>query len=220
MKLLVQYFNLKGLHLFIGIALANIFLVWLSKTFLINEIVFYNAFSDQLTYERSLILFENMKKFSWISYAITPIILFLKFSMISLVIYFGIVFFNVQNKISLKSVFKIVVASELVFLIAGIIKFFWFYLFAGNYDFNDLGFFYPISLINLFTRTEVGKIWIYPLQLVNIFQVFYILIISFALNKVYLLDKSDSEKIVLSSYVPALVLWIGLIMFLTIDFTI
>jgi hypothetical protein len=161
-----------------------------------------------------------MKKFSWISYAITPIILFLKFSMISLVIYFGIVFFNVQNKISLKSVFKIVVASELVFLIAGIIKFFWFYLFAGNYDFNDLGFFYPISLINLFTRTEVGKIWIYPLQLVNIFQVFYILIISFALNKVYLLDKSDSEKIVLSSYVPALVLWIGLIMFLTIDFTI
>lgn len=219
MNLLVQYFNLKGLYLFFGIVLANILLVWLSKTFLVNEIVFYNAFSEQLTYERSLKLFEDMKRFSWISYAITPIILFLKFSIISLVIYFGIVFYNVQNKISLRSVFKIVIASELVFLVAGVIKFLWFFLFAGNYDFNDLGFFYPISLINLFSKTEVGKIWIYPLQTVNFFHVIYLLTISFALNKIYSLEKNFSEKIVLVSYVPALVLWIALIMFLTIDLT-
>ena len=220
MKFLVQYFNLKGLYLFIGIVLANIFLVWLSKTLLINEIVFYNAFSDQLTYERSLKLFENMKKFSWISYAFTPIILLLKYSIISLVIYFGIVFYNVQNKISLRSVFKVVVASDLVFLVAGIFKFLWFYLFAGNYDLNDLGFFYPLSLINLFSKEEVEKIWVFPLQILNLFQVVYIFIVSFALNKVYLIEKSDSEKIVLVSYIPALVLWIALIMFLTIDFTV
>lgn len=219
MKLLVRYFNLKGLHLFIGIVLANIFLIWLSKTLLINEVVFYNAFSEQLTYERSLKLFEDLKRFSWITYALTPIILFLKFSIISLVIFFGIVFYNVQNRISLRSVFKVVIASEIVFLAAGIIKIIWFYFFAGNYDFNDLGFFYPMSLINLFKRAEVGKIWIYPLQTVNVFHVLYILTISFALNKIYSLEKNDSEKIVLVSYVPALVLWIALIMFLTIDLT-
>lgn len=219
MKLLVRYFNLKGLHLFIGIVLANIFLIWLSKTLLINEVVFYNAFSEQLTYERSLKLFEDLKRFSWITYALTPIILFLKFSIISLVIFFGIVFYNVQNRISLRSVFKVVISSEIVFLAAGIIKIIWFYFFAGNYDFNDLGFFYPMSLINLFKRAEVGKIWIYPLQTVNVFHVLYILTISFALNKIYSLEKNDSEKIVLVSYVPALVLWIALIMFLTIDLT-
>ncbi len=219
MKLLVKYYNLKGLHLFIGIVLANIFLVWLSKTLLINEIVFYNAFSDQLTYERSLKLFEDLKRFSWISYAFTPIMLFIKFSIVSLVIYFGVVFYNAQKMISLKTVFKIVIASEFVFLVAGIFKFIWFYFFAGNYDFNDLGFFYPLSLINLFKIAEVGKFWIYPLQTINAFHIFYILAISFALNRHCSLEKSDCEKIVLASYVPALVLWIALIMFLTIDLT-
>lgn len=220
MKFLVRYFNLKGLHLFIGIVLANIFLIWLTKRLLINEVVFYNAFSEQLTYERSLKLFENLKRYSWISYALTPVILLLKFSIISFVIYFGIVLYNVQEKISLKAVFKIVIASEFVFLVAGLLKFLWFYFFASNYDLNDLGFFYPMSLINFFKRGEVSNLWIYPLQTVNVFHIFYILSISFALNQNCRLDKSDSEKIVLVSYVPALCLWIALIMFLTIDLTI
>jgi len=217
MNLLVRYYNLKGLHLFIDIVLANLLLIWLSKTLLINEVVFYNAYSEQITYDRSLKLFEDMKRFSWISYALTPIILLIKFSLISFVIYIGIVFYNVQNKISLRSIFKIVIASEIVFVSAGFIKFIWFYLLAGNYDLNDLGFFYPISLINFFKTGEVSRLWIYPLQTVNIFHLLYIISISYGLNKVYYIEKPDSDKIVLLSYIPALVLWIVFVMFLTID---
>ena len=175
MNLLLRYYSLKGFHLFIGIVLANLILIWLSKTVLINEIVFYNTYSEQLTYDRSLKLFENMKKLSWISYAFTPIILLIKFSLISFVIYIGIVLYDIKNKISLGSVFKIVIASEIVFVSAGFFKFIWFYLFAGNYDLNDLGFFYPLSVINFFNRAEVSKFWIYPLQTVNIFHLFYII---------------------------------------------
>ena len=220
MNLLVRYYNLKGLHLFIGIVLANLILIWLSKAFLTNEVVFYNAYSDQLTYDRSLKLFENLKKLSWISYAFTPIILLIKFSLVSIVIYIGIVLYNFQSKISLGSFFKIVIASEIIFVSAGFIKFLWFYLFAGNYDLNDLGFFYPLSLINFFKKAEVIRFWIYPLQTVNLFHLFYIVSISYGLNKVCFIDKPDSDKIILLSYVPALVLWVALIMFLTIDVSI
>jgi hypothetical protein len=217
MNLLVRYYNLKGFQLFIGIVLGNLLIIWLSRTLLINEVVFYNAYSEQLTYERSLKLFEDLKKLSWISYAFSPIILLIKFSLISLVIYIGIILSNIQIKISLGSVFKIVIASEIIFVLVGIIKFFWFYLFAGNYDLNDLGFFYPLSLLNFFSRGEVRNIWILPMQTVNLFQLFYIVSISYGLNKVCFVNKPDSEKIVLLSYIPALVLWIALIMFLTID---
>jgi hypothetical protein len=217
MNLLVRYYNLKGLHLFIGIVLANLLLIWLSRTVLINEVVFYNSYSEQLTYERSLKLFEDLKKLSWINYAFSPIILLIKFSLISLVIYIGIILSNIQTKISLGSVFKVVIASELIFVTVGFVKFFWFYLFAGNYDLNDLGFFYPLSLINFFNRGEVSRIWILPMQTVNLFQLFYIISISYGLNKVCFVNKPDSEKIVLLSYIPALVLWIALIMFLTFD---
>ncbi len=218
MNLLDRYYNLKGFHLFIGVVLANLLLIWLSKTVLINEVVFFNAFSEQLTYERSLILFEDLKKLSWMNYAFSPIILLIKFSLISLVIYIGIVLSNIETKISLGSVFKVVIASEIIFVTVGFIKFFWFYLFAGNYDLNDLAFFYPLSLLNLFNRGEISRIWIFPLQTINLFQLIYIICISYGLNKVCFVNKPDSERIVLLSYLPALVLWIVLMMFLTIDF--
>ena len=115
------------------------------------------------------------------------------------------------------SVFKIVIASEIVFVCAGLFKFFWFFLFAGNYDLNDIGFFYPLSLINFYKSGEVHKLWIIPLQTVNMFNMVYIFLISYGLNKICDIKKSDSDKIVLFSYVPALVLWVALVMFLSID---
>ena len=202
------------------IVAADLLLIWLSKTLLINEIVFYNAFSEQLTYDRSLELFGDLKRLSWITYTMTPLFLLVKFSLISFVIYIGVVFYNLQDKISLYSIFKVVIASEIVFIIAGFIKFSWFYLFAGNYDLNDLSFFYPISLINFFHRGEVNKLWIYPLQTLNLFHLFYIISISYGLNKVCPIQKPFSDKLVILSYVPALVFWIVLIMFLTIDVSI
>jgi hypothetical protein len=220
MNLLFRYYSLKWLYLFIGIVLANLLLAWLSKTLLINEIVFYNTFSEQLTYDRSLRLFENMKNIAVISYALTPVILIIKFLLVSMLIYIGVVFSNLQDKVTLGSVFKIVTASELVFVIAGLLKFLWFYLFAGNYNLNDLGFFYPLSLINFFRPSEVSKYWIYPLQTINLFNVCYIISLSYGLNKVYKLEKTDSEKIVLLTYMPGLVLWIVLALFLTIDISV
>jgi len=217
MNLLTRLYSFKKLHLFIVIVFANLILIWLSKTLLINEIVFYNTYSEQLTYDRSLQLFENMKSISWVSYVFTPVMLLVKFSMISLVLYIGIVLCDFYDKVSLSSVFKVVIGSEVVFVFAGLVKFLWFYLFAGNYDLNDLGFFYPLSLINIFKTSEVNKIWIYPLQTVNMFHLVYIIFISYGLNKVCTIEKPDSDKIVLVSYVPALVIWMVLIMFLTID---
>jgi hypothetical protein len=220
MNLLDRYYSLTRLQLFITIIVASLILIWLSRTLLINEVVFYNAYSEQLTYERSLKLFEDLKRLSWITYVFTPLFLLIKFSIISFVLYIGIVLYNVQSKISLSSVFKIVMASEAIFVLAGIIKICWFYFFAGNYDLNDLGFFYPFSLVNFFKRSELSKIWVFPFQSVNIFHILYIISISYGLNRICLIEKGASDKIVLLSYIPALVLWIVFIMFLTIDVSI
>lgn len=217
MNLLLRYYNLKRIHLFIGVVMANLIIAWLSKAVLINEIVFYNTFSEQLTYDRSIKLFENIRNYAWIGYALTPIVLLIKFLLISLVLYIGIIFCNLQYKVSLGSVFKIVIASDIIFVCSGLLKFLWFYLFAGNYNLNDLEYFYPLSLINFFKTDEVNKLWRFPLQTVNLFHLIYIISLSFGLNKVCKIEKADAEKIVLLSYLPALLLWVALIMFLIID---
>ena len=217
MTLLQRYFNLKRFHLFLFIVLGNLILIWLSRSVLINEVVFYNAYSEQLTYDRARQLFDSFQSMSWISYVLSPLILIIKFSLISLLLYIGIIFNNLQYKVTLGSVFRIVIASDIVFLSAGLTKFFWFYLFAGNYDLNDINFFYPFSLINIFKVEEVGKIWIYPMQTVNLFHIAYLMLLSYGLNSVCKIEKYDSEKIVLLSYLPGLLLWLTLILFISID---
>jgi hypothetical protein len=215
--MLLRYYRLNRLYLFIGIVIASLLLIWLSRYVLINDIVFYNTYSEQLTYERSLQLFDRMNSMVWITYVFTPVILLIKFSVVSLLIYTGIIFCRIEDKVSLGSVFKAVIASEIVFVFGSLLKFLWFSMFGGNYNLNDLGFFYPLSLINFFNPSEVSRVWIYPLQTLNLFHVIYIISISYGINKNCSIDKSDSEKAVLVSYLPGLALWISLVMFLTID---
>ena len=208
---------IKGWKLFSGIVILNLLIILLSQIALINEIVFYNTYSEQLTYDRAMEVFNKMKSFAWVSYIITPILMLLKFSTISVLIYIGVFFNDFHKELTLGKIFKVVIISELVFITASITKLLWFIFFAGNYTLDDMGFFYPLSLINVFHRSEVASYWIYPLQTVNIFQVLYILIMVLGLSRVGSLKKEVADRIVLGTYVPAIAIWIALIMFLTID---
>ena len=46
-----RFLSHKGWILFVGVALLNLLILLLSQTTLINEIVFFNTYSEQLTYE-------------------------------------------------------------------------------------------------------------------------------------------------------------------------
>lgn len=217
MEIVGVFNSLSKTRLFLIIVFSNILISWLLKIVLVNDIVFYNTYSEQLTYERSMVLFENMKRFAWIGYLLIPILLFLKFLLISIVLYTCIFLYNLNNEIRFSTVFKIVIGCEIIFVFAAVIKFLWFTFFGGNYDLNDLTFFYPLSLINLFTIAEVDRIWIYPLQIVNLFQILYILALSYGLKKFGGVTDSSSDRIVLSSYVPAMAIWVALIIFISLD---
>lgn len=216
MNLLIQYFRLNKYYLFLAIIIANMLLMWLSKSVLINEVVFYNTYSEQISYDRSMEIFEGMKRYSWIGYAATPLVFIIKFTLISIVIYIGIFLCDLHEKISFKKVFGIVVASEIVFFLASFIKFLWFCFFAGDYDLNDVNFFYPLSLINLFSRADLEKVWIFPLQILNLFQIVYLLLVSYGLYLQTGISRTKTEKAVLISYLPGLLIWVAFIMFLTI----
>ena len=211
------YLTLSKTKLFLLVLSTQLLVGFLSRRLLINETVFYNTFSEQLTYERSKQVFESMKSLEWIGYAIIPLLLLLKFSIISVVLYIGVAAFGMIDRIKLADLFKITIAGELIITSAAIIKFLWLYFLGGNYDLNDMSFFYPASLINLFSITEVNKLWIYPLQAVNLFQVMYIVFLSFAIRIVCKVESDKSDKIVLISYIPSFVIWISIVMLISIE---
>ena len=215
--MLERYLAIKGWKLFSGVVMLNFLILFLSQATLINEIVFFNTYSEQLTYDRAMELFSKMKSFAWVSYIITLVLMLLKFSAISVLLYIGVFFSDLHKEITLRQIFKVVIISELVFISASIAKLLWFIFFAGNYTLDDMSFFYPLSLINLFNRAEVATYWIYPLQTVNIFQLLYILILALGLTRVSSLKKKDADLVVPGTYIPAIAVWIALIMFISID---
>jgi hypothetical protein len=215
MSLLEEYFSIKWSRLFGIILVLYLFSLWLSQS-LINEIVYYNTYSEQLTYDRAKELYETLKSNLWIVYLTFPVILLIKISAISLILYIGVIFVSLQNKISLGKMFRVVTAAEIVFVFAALIKILWFSYFAGNYTINDIDFFYPASLINLFNENEVDRLWVMPLQTVNLFHLFYILLLMYGVKVVGKVNSISSEKIVAGTYLPFLLFWIVFIMFLTI----
>lgn len=215
--MLDRYLSVQRWKLFTGIVLVNLLLILLSQTALINEIVFFNTYSEQLTYERSMELFSMMKSYSWTSYLLCPLVLFIKFSIVSLVIYIGVFFCDLQKEITMRKVFTVVIACEAVFVLAAVAKLLWFIFFAGNYTLDDMSFFYPLSLINLFNQSEVAVYWVYPLQTINLFQLGYIILLAAGLARVSSVKRNATDKIVLITYLPTIVIWIVFILFLTID---
>ena len=212
-----MFLSIKSWKLLLGIVGANLLILLASQTILINEIVFFNTFSEQFTYERSMELFHRMRSFAWVSYVVTPIMLLIKFSALSVLLYVGVFFNDLHKEITLTKIFKVVVVSEVAFVLASIIKLLWFIFFAGNYTLDDMSFFYPLSLINLFSRSEVASYWIYPLQTVNIFQLVYVLLLALGLSRISSIKREAADKVVLATYVPGIVVWVALIMFLSID---
>lgn len=211
------FLSIKNWKLFSGIVLANLLILLASQTTLINEVVFFNTFSEQLTYDRSMELFNKMRSFAWVSYVVTPLMLLIKFSALSMLIYIGVFFSDLHKEISLGKIFKVVMLSELVFIAASILKLLWFIFFAGNYTLDDMRFFYPLSLINLFSRTEVAPYWVYPLQTVNLFQLVYVFLLAIGLSRISSIKREVADKVVLATYVPGILVWVALIMFLSID---
>lgn len=209
--------SIKGWKLFLGIVALNLLIIMVSQLTLVNEIVFFNTYSDQLTYDNAMELFQKMRSYSWVTYAITPIVLILKFSAVSVLIFVGIFFSDLHQEVTLGKVFKVVILSELIFIAASIVKLLWFIFFAGNYTLEDMSFFYPLSLINLFSRSEVATYWVYPLQTVNVFQVLYVLLLALGLSKISSLRKQIADRVVLITYIPAIAAWVTVVMFLTID---
>jgi hypothetical protein len=212
-----RFLAIKSWRLIGGVVFANLLILFLSQMALVNEVVFFNTYSEQLTYDRAMEIFARMRSLTWVSYIITPVLLILKFSAISVLIYIGVFFSDLHREITLGKIFKVVVVSEIVFVVASIIKLLWFIFFAGNYTLDDMSFFYPLSLLNFFSRSEVASYWVYPLQTVNIFQLVYILLLAMGLSRISSIKKEKADRVVIATYVPAIAVWAALVMFLTLD---
>lgn len=215
MRIAEEYFSIRWPVIF-GIITALYLTIMLLSQSLVNEIVYYNTFSEQLTYDRAAELYGILKKRFWLTYPLFPLIMLIKVTSVGIVVYAGVLISGFQKQISLGRVIRVATAAEIIFVLAAAVKVLWFCFFAGNYTLTDINFFYPVSLINLFSQQEVDTLWVFPLQTLNLFHLCYILLLIYGVRISGNISNVNSQKIVAGTYLPVLVIWIAFIMFLNV----
>lgn len=209
---------------FILITLLSFFLGILSNSILKFEILFINSLSEILTQNQIEEYLNFKKKWQLLSYLIIPILLLIKMSIIASIIYIGAFFYS-KAKVTFKQLFNAVVKAEFVFLGVGVLKIVWFYFFQTNYTLEDLQYFYPLSALNIVGYKSLDAWFIYPLQVLNLFELAYWLLLSYFVGKLAFTEKDKGKpmdlgfKIVASSYGSALLLWIVVVMFFTLNYS-
>lgn len=202
----------------IVLSFVSLLLGFLLKFFLNFNSLLYNSLSEEFTSKQIEQYFEFQKKWEWVGFIFVPIMLLIKTSLITSVIYMG-TFFLSKIQITFKQLWNIVIKSEFVFLLIGIIKIIWFYFFQTKYSLEDIQYFFPLSALNIVGYQGLEPWLIYPIQTLNLFELGYWLLLAYYIGKATETTMDHGFKIVATSYGSALLLWVVVVMFFTLNYS-
>jgi hypothetical protein len=123
---------------------------------------------------------------------------------------------------------NVVLKAEFIFILVALVKIFWFLFFQTTYTLQDIQSFYPLSALNILGYKGLDAWYIYPLQTLNLFELAYWLLLSYYIGKMASPIKNSEQnkypidfglKIVASSYGTALLLWVCIVMFFTLNYS-
>lgn len=205
---------MKVTYYFPVLVLVMIALTVLSKFVLNTDELMLSSLSEQLTQEQIQSVLDFNQKWEWLSYVVLPIILVLKITIISCVLWMGAFFFD--KNITFKKLFTIITKAEFIFVVVGIVKLLWFAI-QKDYTLQDIQFFYPLSALNIVGYEGLSPWFIYPFQTLNLFELIYWIALAWLLGKELQSTTDKALKIVASSYGSALLIWVVAIMFFTLN---
>jgi hypothetical protein len=203
---------------FLFLTIFTILITEITKSVLNLDKLIYSSLSEQLTTQQIEDFLNLQNKWQWLGYFFALIMLLIKITLITSVIYIGIFFFS-KKEVSYKILWDIVINAEYIFLLVPFFKIIWFYFFQTNYKLEDFQYFYPISTLNIIGYQGLEPWFIYPFQILNLFELAYWLILAFYIGKITQTNMDNGLKIVASSYGAALLLWVVTIMFFTLNYS-
>ncbi|OHX67110.1 hypothetical protein NH26_12540 [Flammeovirga pacifica] len=195
-------------------------LQFVSNEMIISDEVWYTTYGEQLSLEQIDGIIEWNATYWWFSYLITPIILLIKVLLITFSLIIGGILFDIS--LSFFKTIGIVLITEFIFLIPSAIQLTWFTFFENIHSLNDLISFTPWNVFYYINKEDVLEWFIYPLSLINFFEILFVSILTYLVRRV-LIEKTEDQnkafKIVAYGYGSGLVTWVVFITFLSIQYT-
>lgn len=204
----------SALHFFFTYCLFLLLFLYLGQILLIDNNVFYNSLSEQLSASKIEGVISFHKKWAWLTYISIPVIYGIKLLLITSCLLAGSLFLDFKMKF--EDAFKAALLADVIFIVPMIIRIIWFLFYDTDYIIADIQNFQPLSLVNLFDVKSINSMWLYTLQTISVFEVCYILALGFWISQFSQSSYKKGLALVISSYLPSLLIWMIIVMFVTI----
>lgn len=211
-----NYFPYKATSISVYIVFIYLIIVWVNKNIIFDVNFYYRVWQSKYSFERIDNLIIQNNNLSIFSYFIWPCILYIKWLLISIVIFIGTMLFEIR--ISFKNCFKIILFAEIISLISSILKSLYFYIYPPT-NLEVLQNFNPLGLSSLLNNDTIPKYLLYPIQQLNLFEVGYWLLLAYGIKILGNVDFKKALKITSLSYGVGLLIWCIFIVFLQLQFS-
>ncbi len=207
----------KIVYLFLLLLCLTLFLSYIHYTILDLENLQIKKTSENLTKSQTINISKYKKDNTLLIVFTTFISLVIKIIVVWSLLFLGLFIFNLKS--NFKNLFLLVTKAEYIFLLPISYEIIYFKFINKNYTLEDIQFFYPLSALNIVGYKGLEAWYIYPFQVLNLFEVAYIFILAHYIGKLTQTNHDKGLTIVTASYVPALILWVACVMFFTLSYS-
>jgi hypothetical protein len=212
----------KTFYVFLLIVILLGVISWsINNLFLNNEIIFFQTYGYQLSISSIESIIGFFRRWQWLSYVSLLLLVLFRVFYTSVFLYIGIFF--TELKVEFGKLFKIALFADFVYVLSAFSKLVILIFFKEVNTLEDLQF-QPLSTMELLNAKSIDPLFVYPLSLINVFELGYFLVLAWLLVNV--INEANEErpvgfgkslKLVTASYGSGLLLWVVFVMFITLN---
>lgn len=173
-----------------------------------------SSLSGQFSNEIISKYLENREKWSWLGYAFVPLLILLRTTLIAFLMQMAVFFINTEDETSFGKFWSVTLLAEWVTVMLIGFRFFYFTVINTNYTFEKLQSYMPGALSNVYDISDLDDWLAYPFNLINVWELFYWIILIFGIQEIMKTNFLKSFGIVLASYGVGLLIWVGFVMYM------
>jgi len=215
--------QMKPWPLFVSLSALGILLTFAVQYLFFTDTLLHQTFGGQLAFERVSAMVSLSKKWQWVGYVAIPVVVLLRVFYTSVFIYTGLYFADIATGFG--RIFKVALWADSVFVLSGVAKLVILLFFKEVSTLHDLQF-QPLSVLELTDQATIDAIFIYPLSLLNLFELGYFIVLAWLLRDMLNAEQPEIRvrfgntiRLVTLSYGSGLLLWVIVVMFISINLT-
>jgi len=177
-------------HIFIYLSIINFLIAFLASQFIFTRDFYYTLFSDTMELSRIDKYVDIIDRFSFWSLLLLPLFLFIKFSVVALILQIPLLFRYIE--ISFKYLFRWVMLASFALTLGQLVHFFNIYFTTAKNVCASLFKILPLSLATLINPEEYSSNTIFILNQFNMFDMLWSAVLFIGLIKTGKIKKMDA----------------------------